>query len=203
VSVLVSCARGNAPPRQAEHPAPAQSVDAPDDPPPDDAPKAEPSWCERLPELVLDPPSDAVAQAARACMARHGVMRPDADAAALMAAATCLRDVPAPGREIQIYRHLTASFPDAPEAKLATRELGLRAEQIDQRDLAITAYVAYLRRYPAEPDARALGQRAVCLARSLQDDARTDEIGALLEGLYGGKGFTLPDPEGLEAACTC
>lgn len=119
----------------------------------------------------------------------------------LMDAVACLGRTSLPGHEVRLYKYLVERFPEAPEAIDAMRAMGLRLEQVDARDPAITAYAAYLRRYPKQADARALGQRAVCLARSLDDDDRADELLHELERLYARRGFSRPDAATLERLC--
>lgn len=134
-------------------------------------------------------------------MELHRVQESDVTAPELMAAAQCLGNIPLPGHEIRIYKHLLQTHPEAPEVMEATRALGGRYEQIDVRPQAVDAYVAYLRRFPKQADARALGQRAVCLARSLGDTTRATEVLAELERLYGRRGFVRPDDVTLERLC--
>lgn len=53
------------------------------------------------------------------------------------------------------------------------------------RSKAVETYRSYLSKYPAHDDARALGQRAVCLARSLKDSATVETLLSDLERNYG------------------
>lgn len=76
-----------------------------------------------------------------------------------------------------------------------------RHEQLDDRPAAIAAYADLLARYPAREDARALGQRAICLAASLDDMQTVEELLSRLAELYGRRGFVVPPPQALVQLC--
>ncbi len=158
-------------------------------------------WFEPLPALSLETPTEEQKARIRQCGEAHRVQEPDVTVLELMAAAECFGAIPMPGHEIRIYRHVLQNYPEAPQNVDAAREVGRRYEQIDVRPQAIDGYVAYLTRYPKQADARALGQRAVCLARSLGDGARADEILGELERFYGRRGFVRPDDAALDELC--
>jgi hypothetical protein len=158
-------------------------------------------WIEPLPPLTLGELTDDQQSRSRACLDDHDVRSPSAAAASIMAAAECLAAIPTPGQEIRLYRLLVESHPAAPEALEATRRLGTRYEQLDLRAEAAAAYGAYLRRYPKQDDARGLGQRAVCLARSLGPGTHVDDLLAELERLYGRRGFIRPTEDELARSC--
>jgi hypothetical protein len=158
-------------------------------------------WRPPLPPLALVEATDAQKERARQCFDIHRVQAPDVRPDELLAAARCVGELSLPGHEIRLYEHLLATHPAAPETMEATRELGRRLEQVDARAPALEAYEAYLHRYPKQDDARALGQRAVCLARTLQDDARADALLTDLARLYGRRGFARPSTDELPGLC--
>ncbi len=84
---------------------------------------------------------------------------------------------------------------------LAARVVGRRYEQLDIRPQAIASYTAYVRRYPKQQDALAIGQRAVCLAHSLGLTDQVKELLNLLEGKFGRAGFARPETAELGALC--
>jgi hypothetical protein len=183
---------------------------APDEPDPDEPDPAEPepaepaptgTWIDPLPPLSLARLTDEQVARSNGCIEAHDVRSPSTTPAELMAAADCLSAIPVPGHEIRLYQHLLSTAPTAPEALEASRRLGTRFEQVDVRDRAVETYERYLQRYPMQADARALGQRAVCLARSLGLQARVDALLSDLERLYGRRGFTPPSDAELEALC--
>jgi len=158
------------------------------------------SWFEPLPAIDLNTPNTDQKVRAQQCIDRHRVHEPDVTAAEVLAAADCVREVPLPGHEIRLYKHLMTQFPSAPELKSASRSLGNRYEQIDARPQAVDAYLWFLRRWPAEPDAQSLGKRAACLAWSV-GDKRLSQILGTLEKLYGRKGFERPTRDQLSSLC--
>lgn len=185
-------------------PAPAQATPshaAPASPQPPTAAADPASWIPPLPSLSLAELTADQQARARACLETHDVRAPDTAPAVLMAAAECLARIPAPGHEIRLYRQLVETAPSAPQALEATRRLGERLEQIDARAPAAAAHASYLRRYPKQADARALGQRAVCLSRSLGDDASVAALLTDLERFYGARGFSRPTDAALEQLC--
>jgi hypothetical protein len=184
-----------APPGQAPRPQASSEDAAAPAAPPDAA-----SWIDPLPTLVLVDLRDDQQARARACLEGRDVS-PSATPTTIMAAAECLGAIPAPGHEIRLYRLLVEAHPTAPEAIEAMSRMGTRYEQLDIRAQAAEAYFAYLRHYPKQADARALAQRAVCLARSLGDGARVDDLFTELERLHGGRGFSRPTDDALARLC--
>jgi hypothetical protein len=192
----------DAAPRDAASPtAPSAPEESPDGVGVPAVPSDERSWIEPLPALVLTDLTEQQQARTVACLEGHDVRSADPPPGAIMAAADCVAAIPAPGPEIRLHRLLVESHPNAPEAREATRRLGLRYEQIDVRAQAATAYAAYLRRYPTQADARALAQRAVCLARSLHDAAQVEALLTELERLYGRRGFSRPSDDALARLC--
>jgi hypothetical protein len=162
---------------------------------------ADGSWYTVRPPLTLRVATDAQKAQANVCVIDNRVQEADVRAEELAAAAACLGAVPLVGHEIRIYRALLTRHSTAPEAMMATRQLGVRYEQIDVRDQAVKFYTEYLKRYPKQPDARELGQRAVCLAHSLGIDAKVTELLNQLERLYGRRDFERPEPQQLAELC--
>jgi hypothetical protein len=160
------------------------------------------TWLAPLPALELATLTEAQQAQLRACLNAHPIEDPRTGPADVLAAAQCLAEIPAPGPEIRLYRELVNRFPGAQESMTALRLTGQRLEQIDERAAAIDNYMAYLRRHPKEDDARALGQRACCLALSRGDEARTNAILHELDKLYRRKGFSRPTPEELVRLCS-
>jgi hypothetical protein len=211
LSCLVACAPAPrhgavAAPTTAEPPPATATGDAASDPPASDPPASDPpsepvTWITPPPTLVLTDLTEEQQAKARACFETHDVRSPAATSVTILGAAECVGRIPAPAHEIRLYKLLVETASDSPEAVLAFPRLGARFEQLDIRPQAVDAYVAYLRRYPKQADARELGQRAVCLARSLGDHARTEAILADLEQLYGRRGFTRPTGDALDRLC--
>ncbi|MEX1367319.1 MAG: hypothetical protein AB1Z98_29600, partial [Nannocystaceae bacterium] len=131
----------------------------------------------------------------------HGVTNPEVSLGELMAAAACLRGARQYGREVSMYRLVLQRRPQAPIASEATRSMGLRLEQMDERSGALDTFEDYLKRFPKQADARAVGTRAVCLARTLGDSRREEHMLGTLERNYGREGFARPEPEQLPALC--
>jgi len=159
------------------------------------------SWYTPRPPLTLRLLTAAQKAQVKACLDDNRVKEADVRAEELAAAAACLAAVPMVGHEIRMYRELLSRHPVAPEAMMAMRQLGMRYEQIDVRDQAVEFYSGYLRRYPKQPDARELGQRAVCLAHSLGIAAKVKGLLDQLERLYARRGFERPDPHQLSELC--
>jgi len=158
-------------------------------------------WFAPRPTLTLRVLTAEQKAQVKACVDDGRVKEADVRADELAAAAACLAAVPMVGHEIRMYRELLNRHPTAPEAMMATRQLGVRYEQIDVRDKAVQFYTEYLRRYPKEPDARELGQRAVCLAHSLGIDAKVTGLLNQLDRLYARRGFERPDAHRLSELC--
>lgn len=197
-------AEPESPPRQAApaaDPLPDDDFPAREDPDPEPAAGGAAPWFEPLPSLELAVGDDAQKASARACMDRHRVQQPDVTASELLAAAGCMADVPLVGHEIRLYKHLLQTHPQAPEAQEAARVAASRYEQIGIYDQAIDLHVWYLSHWPKADDARALGQRAVCLAHALGLTARRDEILAQLQRYYARTGFVAPNDESLDLLC--
>ncbi len=187
--------------RSHEEPAPQPASAAP-------APTTSPptveteSW--RPPLATLDVPeqlSAAQQQATLDCGDANHVSDPNVSAAQLAATAACMAAIPAPGREIVMHRQVITRFPDSPEARAALRAIGERYEQLGVLSQAMEHLADYARRYPLEPDARAAGQRAVCLALELSLDSEADTLLGELEARYGRRGFVRPTGPGLLARC--
>ena len=160
------------------------------------------SWRPPLPPLVLAETTEAQRAEAQACLERHRVQQPDVRSDELFAAAVCVGEASLPGQEIRLYQHLLATFPNSAEAVEASRAVPLRLEQVGALAPALDAYESYLRRYPKQDDARAMGQRAVCLARALGDQAREEALLDDLVRLYGRSGFSVPSPEERPDRCS-
>jgi hypothetical protein len=165
-----------------------------------ESPPAE-RWRPPLPELDLPAElSEQQLEAARACARMHqGVT--NASPADLMTAADCMAEIPAPGREILLRRVVLTRHPNAPEARAALRLVATRYEQIGQQSMAMDHLEQYLRSFPVEPDARALGQRAVCLAHALGVSEDLARLLDLLERSYARTGFSRPTDDELSALC--
>lgn len=166
--------------------------------PPEETPT---SWRAPLPPLALAPLDDAQRERVRQCLDPVVAGGPGVAPLELVVAAECVAAVPAPGAEIRIYEQIVTHHPTAPEVQIALARAGQRFEQIDQRFEAMKRYAAYLERFRAAPDARELGQRAVCLALSLELQTEVDAILARLERAFGRRGFERPSPEQLAARC--
>lgn len=62
-------------------------------------------------------------------------------------------------------------------------------------------FAGYLQKYPRQDDARAIGMRAVCLARSLTNEQREEELLGQLDRYYGRKGFVRPSSQDMPTLC--
>jgi hypothetical protein len=187
-------------PAPVAEPAP-EDVPAPAEPEPAPATDSPATWFEPLPALDLSTGDDAQKASAHECMERHRVQQPDVTAGELLAAAKCMGDIPLVGHEIRLYKHLLQTHPNAPEVQEAARGAASRYEQIGIYDQAIDLQVWYLEHWPKADDARALGQRAVCLAHALGTNDRRDEILAKLQRYYARTGFEAPNDESLDVLC--
>ncbi len=207
LTATAGCARGpTVSPAEGEVAAPASSSTAAvEESPPDPARAPEgdqpPPWWTPLPAVSLEPLAPADQQAVSQCAERYRIQAADVTADELFAAATCFSDLRAFGHEIRVHEYLLRQHPDTPHAPEVLVALGHRYEQIDMRPKAVAAYVQYLRTYAKRDDAQALGERAVCLARSLGETDTVDELLAQLERNYGRKGFVLPPPAAFEQLC--
>jgi hypothetical protein len=166
-----------------------------------DDPVVDDSWFSALPPLTLKKPNEAELKQLGECMKANRVQQDDVTPAELAAAAACAGALGMVGHEIRILKVLVERHPTVAEVQASTLRLGQAYEQIDVRPQAIDAYATYLRKYPAADDARATGQRAVCLAWSLGDSNRVSELLAVLEQYSGRRGFSTPSAEALETLC--
>jgi hypothetical protein len=156
-------------------------------------------WWTPLPPLSLDRLSEVEQQGAAACM--QGIAGAEVTPPDLVAAAECFGKHRAYGLEVRALRRLLHEFPNAAEVPSVLVAVGQRFEQLNLRADALDAYSTYLRRFPKHDDARALGERAVCLARSLAD---AETVRALLHNLgraYGRRGFVTPPDIAFEQLC--
>ncbi|MCH9685319.1 MAG: hypothetical protein K0V04_28040 [Deltaproteobacteria bacterium] len=158
-------------------------------------------WRPRLPVLPLHDLDETELQRSRECLEAHRLDDPEVNPHELMAGAACLREARQIGREVTLYRHMLQAHPQLPLTMEATRVLGLRLEQIDDRAGALQAFSAYLARYPKQEDARAVGKRSVCLARSIGDMTQEEFLLSQLERLYGRRGFERPATDALPRLC--
>lgn len=166
-----------------------------------EVPRVEGQWRPRLPAISLEPLDEDELRRGDECMEAHRVAEPETSPQELMAGARCLRDARHYGKEIAIYRLVLAKAPELPGAMEAMRSMALRFEQMDQRSGALDGLEGYLQRYPGEEDARAVGERAVCLARSLSDPRREEELLAALDRYFRRRGFVRPAADDLLALC--
>lgn len=158
-----------------------------------------PVWWTPLPSISLDPLSDEEQRAARECV--QAVSGSDAPPSDLLEAAECLGEQRAYGLELRVLRQLLHEHPTAAEAPAVHVAIGRRFEQLDRRADALDAYATYLRTFPKHDDARALGERAVCLARSLGDTRTAEALLLDLQRLYGRRGFVTPPNIAFEQLC--
>lgn len=158
-------------------------------------------WRPPLTSLSKEPLDEAERERAAKCFETHHVLDPEVNAHELMAAAACLRGARAYGKEVSLYRLILGRHPELPEGMEATRLLGLRLEQLDHRSGALDVFREYLQRYPRQEDARAIGMRAVCVARSLTNDQREEELLGLLDRYFRRKGFVRPSPQDMPGLC--
>jgi tetratricopeptide (TPR) repeat protein len=158
-------------------------------------------WWTPLPAISREPLTAAEQSGAVACADTYGIEAADVAADDLLAAAECLGDQRAFGRQLRVYAYLLDKYPATEHEPAVLLALGQRYEQVELRAQAIDAYRTYLRKYPKHDDARAGGQRAVCLARSLDDATTVADLVSDLERLYGRNGFVTPPPAALEQLC--
>lgn len=159
------------------------------------------AWRPALPpiaDVVLD---DDDKEHVAKCQQTHGtnVAQPSPDA--VMAAAECLRREHLYAPEAALLGTLVMKAPTAPEAADAMRLMGLRLEQLGKAATAMDAYDAYLRTHPKQPDAKALGMRAVCIAHEVGNEDKRDALLDALQRNYGRKGFRRPKLEELAGLC--
>jgi tetratricopeptide (TPR) repeat protein len=198
------CARRTAPPPAVAQPAaeaPRPAADEPDTQARDGS-DLPPPWWTPLPALSLGALTEHEIAAAKACGDAHDLSSRDTAAADLLTAAHCFGAARAFGKEIAMYRRILADHRGAEEAAIALLDLGQRHEQLDDRPAAIAVYADVLARYPTREDARALGQRAVCLAASLEDTQTVEKLLSQLDELYGRRGFVVPPSQALVQLCT-
>jgi tetratricopeptide (TPR) repeat protein len=171
--------------------------------------EAEAKAADDLPEPWWTPPppvslarlSEAEIAAVRLCDEQHGRGSTDSAPAAVLAAARCYGDARAFGRELAMYQRVVEDNRDSEAVAEALRRIGGRAEQLDDRPRALEAHRNYLTRYPKSDDARALGQRGVCLAQSLGDRHTVDALLDQLSMLYARRGFVVPPPAAFPQLC--
>lgn len=188
-----------APASPSVEPAPATAAAQPEETP---APATEdplPVWWTPLPSVSLDPLSDEEQHAARECV--RTISGSDAPPSDLLVAAKCLGEQRAYGLELRVLRQLLHRHPTAEEAPAVHVAVGRRFEQLDRRADALDAYATYLKTFPKHDDARALGERAVCLARSLGDTRTAEALLQDLQRLYGRRGFVTPPDIAFEQLC--
>ncbi|MEM9454941.1 MAG: hypothetical protein AAGF11_12230 [Myxococcota bacterium] len=158
-------------------------------------------WRPPLTSLSKEPLDEAEQERTVECFETHHVLDPEAGSHELMAAAACMRGARAYGKEVSLYRLILGRHPELPEGMEVTRLLGLRLEQLDHQSGALDVFAEYLRRYPQQEDARAIGMRAVCVARSLMNDQREEELLGLLDRYFRRKGFVRPSPPDMPELC--
>ncbi len=206
--LLIACAssaeptRSAIPDRPAADPPSAMIVERsePEDTQPEPQPEP-PGWLAPLPTLSLEPLNSEQQRQVKACIPQDRLQADDLRAEELEAAARCVEAVPHPGFHVRLLTLVLTKFPRSPEARTATRKLGARYEQLQQPDRAITTYTHYLKIYPSDADARELGQRAVCLAHSLQMSQQTEDLLDALSQTAGPR-FVRPDAATLDRLCT-
>ena len=211
LALTTACGRGSTvSPADGEVAAPASSTmlasPEPRPEPDDDAPEPSdgdmpPPWWTPLPAISRESLTQVDQDAVARCAERHRIQADDVTADELLAAATCFADHRAFGHEIRIYLHLLRLHPHAKQEPEVLVAMGQRYEQIDVRPKAVDAYVQYLAKYPKREDAQALGKRAVCLARTLDDTATVEQLLTVLERNYGGKGFVMPPSAAFDQLC--
>ena len=202
VAFMVGChAPSNtaAPDSPSVEPAPQRAATQADETPAAATEDPLPVWWTPLPSVSLDPLSDAEQRAARACA--KTISGSDASPSDLLAAAECLGENRAYGLELRVLRQLLHDHPSAEEAPAVHVAIGRRFEQLDRRADALDAYARYLKTFPKHDDARALGERAVCLARSLGDTRTVEALLQDLQRLYGRRGFVTPPNIAFEQLC--
>jgi len=171
------------------------------DEPVGEVPVVEGQWRPSLPTVSLETLDEDEVRRGSACFETHGVTELETGAEGLMAGAACLRDARSYGKEIAVHRMIIARFPEDPLAAEAMRTMGLRFEQMSNWSSALDTYETYVEMYPKREDARALGLRAVCVARVLGDGRREEEMLGDLKRLYGRKGFVRPKAEQVAGLC--
>lgn len=188
-------------PRPSAEVEPEAGAELASDRPAIEVPTVAGQWRPPLPAISLEPLDEDEQRRGDECMQTHRIADPDTNPLELMAGARCLRDARSFGKEIAIYRLVLSKAPEQPSAMEAMRSMALRFEQMDQRAMALDGLEGYLQRYPREEDARAVGERAVCLARSVEDPRREEELLATLDRYFRRRGFERPAPEDLPALC--
>ena len=158
-------------------------------------------WRPPLTSLSKEPLDEAEQERTVKCFETHHLLDPEVNPHELMAGAVCLRGARAYGKEVSLYRMILGRYPELPEGMEATRLLGLRLEQLDHRSGALDVFREYLQRYPRQEDARAIGMRAVCLARSVMNDQREEELLGLLDRYFRRRGFVRPSPQDMPGLC--
>ena len=154
-----------------------------------------PPWWTPLPSISLGPLTKEELAGSMACISPERAASEDVTAEELFAAAQCLGQHRAFGKEVVMYRVLLDRFPHAPNVPDVQIAMGRRYEQVDRPWDAVRAYARLVKLYPKHEDAEALGKRVVCLARSLDDPDTAQSMLQDLQRLFGRARRFVPPPE--------